>query len=114
MFHRSNLFMATAAALAFGSAIFQPAAGAPDQRIVVAQVEKPSGQGTVNSVDATARKVNMSHGPVAALKWPGMTMDFPVAPGVDMSALKPGEKVGFTLSKGADGAYTIDSIKPAP
>lgn len=39
MFHRSNLFMATAAALAFGSAIFQPAAGAPDQRIVVAQVE---------------------------------------------------------------------------
>lgn len=56
----------------------------------------------------------MSHGPVAALKWPGMTMDFPVAPGVDMSALKPGEKVGFTLSKGADGAYTIDSIKPAP
>ena len=114
MFRRSTLWMGATAALALCSGVLQPATGAPDGRIIVAQVDKPSGQGKVNSVDAAARMVNMSHGPVAALKWPGMTMDFPVAPGVDMSALKPGEKVGFTLSKGADGAYMIDSIKPAP
>lgn len=81
------------------------------EKIVVAQAEKPTGEGTVNSIDAASKKLNMTHGPVAALKWPGMTMDFNVAPGVDLSALKSGEKVVFTLSRGA-GGYVIDSIKP--
>ncbi|MCW2274489.1 cation transporter [Rhodoblastus acidophilus] len=81
------------------------------ENIVVAQAEKPTGQGTINSIDAAGKKLNMTHGPVAALKWPGMTMDFNVAPGVDFSALKSGQKVVFTLSRGA-GGYVIDSIKP--
>lgn len=100
-------------AIALGCAFVQPVASASEARIVVAQADKPSGEGQINSIDAGARKVNMTHGPVAALKWPGMTMDFPVAPGVDMGALKPGGKVGFTLTKGADGSYAIDSVKPA-
>jgi len=82
------------------------------ERIVVAQAEKPTGQGVIHSVDAAGKKLNMTHGPVAALKWPGMTMDFGVAPGVDLGALKSGQKVTFTLSRGARG-YEIDSIKPA-
>ncbi len=81
------------------------------EKFVVAQAEKPTGQGTINSIDAAGKKLNMTHGPVAALKWPGMTMDFNVAPGVDFSALKTGQKVVFTLSRGA-GGYMIDSIKP--
>jgi Cu/Ag efflux protein CusF len=93
-------------AIALGCAFVQPVASASEARIVVAQTDKPSGEGQINSV-------NMTHGPVAALKWPGMTMDFPVAPGVDMGALKPGAKVGFTLTKGTDGSYAIDSVKPA-
>jgi Cu/Ag efflux protein CusF len=40
-----------------------------------------------------------------------MTMDFPVAAGVDMNALKPGTKIGFTLKQGSDGMYMIDSVK---
>ncbi len=101
------------AAVAFlPSATFADAqSNALADRIVVAQVDKPSGEGKINSVDAGSRKVNMTHGPVAALKWPGMTMDFTVAPGVDMSALKAGAKVGFTLKQGADGQYTIDALK---
>lgn len=91
----------------------QPVAAAPGDRIVVAQADKPSGEGKVNSIDATGRKINMTHGPVAALKWPGMTMDFVVAPGVDLSGLKPGAKIGFTLKPGADGMYMVDSIKSA-
>lgn len=104
------------AALATGLAswaIILPATGAPVDRILVAQTDKPSGEGKVNSVDAASRKVNMTHGPVAALKWPGMTMDFGVAPGVDMGAFKPGAKVDFTLKQGAGGMYEIDSVKPA-
>ena len=34
------------------------------------------------AVDPKARTVNLSHGPIAALGWPAMTMDFGVAEGV--------------------------------
>ena len=91
-----------------------PLAAAPAhaaEKIVVAQAEKPKGAGTINTIDAAGKKLNMTHGPVAALKWPGMTMDFNVADGVDLGGLKTGQKVVFTLTRGA-GGYMIDSIKP--
>jgi len=96
-------------AVALGLALAPAAAGATE--IVLAQAEKPTGTGTINSIDPSGKKLNMTHGPVAALKWPGMTMDFNVASGVDLSALKAGQKVVFTLSRGAAG-YMIDSIRP--
>ncbi len=39
--------------------------------------------GTVNSVDAAARTANVTHGPLAEIGMPGMTMDFPLGEGVD-------------------------------
>lgn len=66
--------------------------------------------GTVNSVDAEARKINISHGPIQALGWPPMTMDFPVAPSVDLKSIKPGSRVNFTLKKGDDGMPVIQSV----
>jgi Cu(I)/Ag(I) efflux system protein CusF len=69
--------------------------------------------GTVNSVDVAARKVNVSHGAIQALGWPPMTMDFPVAPSVNLDAIKPGAKVVFTLDKGSDGMPVIDTMTPA-
>ncbi|MBN8897147.1 MAG: copper-binding protein, partial [Rhodospirillales bacterium] len=53
--------------------------------------------GTVNSVDAAAHKINLSHGPIPALGWPAMTMDFAVAPSVDLSRIKPGARVNVSL-----------------
>ncbi len=101
---------------AFGfAAMAAPAAvgtGATETRMVVAHADKPAGRGVVNTVDVAARKINMTHGPVAALKWPAMTMDFVVAPGLAIDGLKPGAKVGFTLVRQPDGMYAIDSIKP--
>lgn len=83
------------------------------ETIVVAQAEKPTGQGTINSIDASGRKMSITHGPVAALRWPGMTMDFGVGPGVDLTALKTGSKIEFTLTRGPDGMYVIDSVQPS-
>jgi len=71
------------------------------------------GTGTVNSVDASGHKINLTHGPIPALGWPGMTMDFAVAPAVDLRALKPGTRVDFTLEQSDGGNYQIQSIKPA-
>jgi Cu/Ag efflux protein CusF len=71
------------------------------------------GTGTVNSVDASGHKINLTHGPIPALGWPGMTMDFAVAPAVDLRTLKPGTRVNFTIEQGDGGNYEIQSVKPA-
>lgn len=113
--HQSMVVLATSAAALAVLGLFAPSRAAPaaNAPIVVAQAEKPSAQGTLNSIDVNKRKLNITHGPIAALNWPGMTMDFGLAPGGDASALKPGAKIIFTLSRGADGVYVIDAIKPA-
>jgi Cu/Ag efflux protein CusF len=71
------------------------------------------GTGTVNSVDASGHKINLTHGPIPRLGWPGMTMDFAVAPAVDLRTLKPGTRVNFTIEQGDGGTYEIQSVKPA-
>ncbi|KAA0572502.1 copper-binding protein [Azospirillum sp. B21] len=70
------------------------------------------GSGTVKKVDAAKRTVNLSHGPIPAINWPAMTMDFPVAPEVDLSGVKAGQSVEFTLA-GAGGNYTVTSLRPS-
>lgn len=69
--------------------------------------------GTINSVDTVQHKLNISHGPISAIGWPAMTMDFPAAPSVDLTSLKAGSRVDFTLVKGKDGMYQVESVKPA-
>ena len=69
--------------------------------------------GVVNAVDTTQRKVNVSHASIKSLGWPAMTMDFPVNRDVDLSTIKAGMKVNFTLVKGANGSWTVDTLKPA-
>lgn len=69
-----------------------------------------TGTGTVNSVNAEGRTVNVTHEPIQAIGWPTMTMDFAVAEGVDLAALEAGAPVEFTLVRGADGIYMIETI----
>jgi Cu/Ag efflux protein CusF len=69
--------------------------------------------GTVNTVDPAQHKINLSHNPISSLGWPAMTMEFPVAPSVDLSRIKPGSRVNFSLEKGKDGMYQVQSVQPA-
>lgn len=69
------------------------------------------GKGVINTVDAGAHKVNMSHGAIPELGWPAMRMDFAVDNAVDLKSVQPGAGAEFTLEK-KDGAYEIHSIKP--
>ena len=71
------------------------------------------GTGTVNSVDPAQHKVNLSHQAIPDIGWPAMTMDFPVAPSVDLRGLKPGTRVNFTIERGEGGIYEIRAIAPA-
>ena len=70
------------------------------------------GTGTVTALNASDHKVTLDHGPIPAIKWPSMKMEFAVASAVDLSKVKTGDKVEFTLS-GSGGSYTVESITPA-
>ena len=72
-----------------------------------------SATGTVTAVNPADRKITFNHGPIPEIKWPAMKMEFPVLPSVDLSKVKVGDKVRFTLS-GSGNAYTVQSIDPAP
>ena len=69
-------------------------------------------RGRINHVDKTAGSINITHGPIKILNWPGMTMSFPVLDKAALSRLRPGEAVDFDLAKGADGQYAITRIVP--
>jgi len=71
------------------------------------------GTGTVNSVDPAQHKINLSHQPIPEIGWPAMTMEFPVAPSIDLKSVKPGARVNFTIEQGQGGMYEIKAIAPA-
>jgi Cu/Ag efflux protein CusF len=71
------------------------------------------GTGTVNSVDPAQHKLNLSHNPIPEIGWPAMTMEFPVAPSIDLKSIKPGTRVNFTIEQQPGGMYEILAIAPA-
>jgi Cu(I)/Ag(I) efflux system protein CusF len=75
--------------------------------------EGAHGTGTVNAVDPAQHKIGLSHEAIPALGWPAMTMEFAVAPAVDLRSMRPGTSVNFTLDKGKDGMYVIQSVTPS-
>jgi Cu/Ag efflux protein CusF len=71
------------------------------------------GTGTVNAVNIAKRKIGMRHEPIPELGWPVMTMEFAVAPAVNLQAIQPGARINFILEKAPDGSYLIRSVQPA-
>jgi Cu/Ag efflux protein CusF len=93
-----------------------PGAAEPNRPVQMAHDGRSDvhGTGTVNSVDAAAHKVNITHQPIPQIGWPTMTMDFAVAPAVDLGAIKTGSQIEFGMDRGADGMYVIQSISTRP
>ena len=69
--------------------------------------------GVVNSIDAAGRTVNVTHEPIPDLGWPTMTMDMSLSDNASLDSIEEGAAVTFTLKKGPDGMYQIDTIMPA-
>jgi Cu(I)/Ag(I) efflux system protein CusF len=84
-----------------------------EMRVAHAGHNDAHGTGTVNAVNPAQHKVNLTHNPIPEIGWPAMTMDFAVAPSVDLKAIKPGTRVKFTIEQGVDGMYQIQAITPA-
>ena len=70
-------------------------------------------EGKVESV--TPDGITLSHGPVATLKWPSMTMGFAKAAPDAFPSIKPGETVRFTFKEGGPTGYelvSVDRVQP--
>ena len=91
----------------------------PSARWLAALVSAPAAkgashraEGTVDSVDTKAGTVSLSHGPVASLKWPAMTMEFKAANAALLQTLKPGAMVTVEFVERQPGEWVITSVKP--
>ncbi|MGS2719810.1 efflux RND transporter periplasmic adaptor subunit [Paraglaciecola aestuariivivens] len=67
-------------------------------------------QGEINSVMAAHKMVNITHGPAPEWDWPEMTMDFVLAPQVDINQLQAGQSLHFEVSKTDTSDYQITGI----
>jgi Cu/Ag efflux protein CusF len=76
----------------------------------MADMDGVRGTGVINSIDAAARTVNLSHDPIPVAGMPAMTMDMAVADGVMLHDISPGTAVDFTLVKGPDGIFQVGSV----
>ena len=74
-----------------------------------------SGQaiGKLNAIDAANRTVTLTHQPGKVPCGPSLTMDYKVAPSVNLGALYPGEAVTLTFGAAeADDHRRIEQIQP--
>ena len=73
------------------------------------------GSGIVEAVDPASRRIRISHGPIEALGWTAMTMEFDVLPGANLDSINIGQNVHFSLSHSKVGDYVISNIhQPEP
>ncbi|WP_309604362.1 copper-binding protein [Phenylobacterium sp.] len=98
-----KIMLIAAAALAFsGPALAQAAHDTPAMTHMDPAAPAPGAQGSgiIRKLDAKGGAVTLQHGPIAALKWPAMTMTFKIEPGL-LTGLRVGQKVDFTVKPGA-------------
>lgn len=94
-----------------GFGVANKPAAAPAASDPAPKVAGHHAQGTVDSVDLKEGTVTLSHGPVASLKWPAMTMEFKVANASLLKDLKPGAKVNVEFVERQPGEWVITSVK---
>ncbi len=105
---KTKLMIAALAAVLSTTGLAAPALahGGEDH---AAAPQAAEGQGVVMAVDAKAGTVVLKHGPIAALKWPAMTMKFKVESAVVLNGVTVGKTVRFTL-KNVGGKPVVSEI----
>jgi Cu(I)/Ag(I) efflux system membrane fusion protein len=81
-----------------------------DQQTDTATDEAPVtafGSGWIEEIHLAESRIRISHGPIDALGWPGMNMDFEVDPEVDLGGFEVGQDIRFQLRQAASGRFAI-------
>ena len=66
--------------------------------------------GTLDAIDGA--DVTITHEPIPALKWPGMTMDFDLAKPDVVKGMAPGTRIRFEFEQRGPGEFVITHIEP--
>ncbi|MDT3670596.1 MAG: copper-binding protein [Aromatoleum sp.] len=74
--------------------------------------EAAMSDGTVKKVDKAAGKITISHGPLANLGMPAMTMVFRAGDPAMLDEVKAGDKIRFMAEK-VEGAFTVKKLEAA-
>jgi len=82
-----------------------------DQRMAGAAPLTHRGEATVEAVDKD--EITLSHGPIATLKWPAMTMAFKLPLGGLALPVSPGDRVSFEFVQQADGRFQVTAMAAA-
>jgi Cu(I)/Ag(I) efflux system membrane fusion protein len=68
-------------------------------------------KGTISDVLPKSRTLTINHQPVPEWNWPGMTMNFSAADGVDIASLANGQVIEFELQQTPEGGYQVIDLK---
>jgi len=98
----TTTFLSIAAAPAYANDEHHPKAEEQKSYVV---------KGEVIAIEQDTSKVKLKHEAVPELKWPAMTMFFPVADKAQLDTLKVGDQVEFEFTKTTSGPV-INQIKP--
>jgi Cu(I)/Ag(I) efflux system membrane fusion protein len=71
------------------------------------EMESVWAKGEITDVMADHRMLTINHQPVPEWDWPGMTMNFTLAEGVDIGQLQSGQAIEFAMQKTESGQYHI-------
>ncbi len=106
-----KLFPMLAATLALAAPAFAQGADAmkPMKGMDQSSMTTLRAAGVVKAVDAAAGTITIQHGPIAALKWPAMTMTFKAAPPSLLRGIAVGQSVKFELIQ-MGGATQLTAI----
>lgn len=69
--------------------------------------------GEIREVMADVGLVTIVHDPIPEWQWPRMTMTFEAESDIDLSALKPEQRIQFRLRETAAGDYRLESVQPS-
>ncbi len=104
----SNLKAALGGLTAAAAPAASSASAAPS---VATKAASHQADGKLDAVDAKSGTVTITHGPVASLKWPAMTMDFMLANAALLGTLKPGATVSLTFVERKPGEWVIVKLE---
>ncbi len=65
----------------------------------------------VEVIDEASKSLTLTHGPIASLGWPAMTMDFGVADPALFKGLKPGADIAIEFEDRGDGEYVVTRVR---
>ena len=83
------------------------------QKTAAHSAQEHRADGKIDAIDAKSGALTITHGPVASLKWPSMTMEFTLANSGLLGQLKPGAAVSFSFIERKPGEWVIIKLEGA-